>query len=563
MRAFLHNAILSVCFGVGLTILAPPSVAQESKKEPSSSVSGRVTIGDKPVPHAIVLVTRSNQGIQRTPPFRATTDEDGVYRVTGVPAGSYTVLPFTPAYVVAPESSFAQPGKSVSLGEGEEVEDLNFSLARGCVVTGRVTDADGRPLIEQRVAVMQVDERGQRVPNSSFDPFMFATDDRGVYRVYGLAPGRYKISVGDAPDSGMVRIGFGGGIYARTFHPNVADESKAPAIEVRAGGEAADVDIKMANATRTFVATGRIIDADSGKPLPNLQYGHGALMREQTNIGGFGFTNNRTNENGDFRIDGLSAGRFAAFVIATEQVDFYSEPTVFEVTDSDVRGLEIRVRHGSSIVGMAVIDGSNDSEVVSKLSKLELRAFLRSEQLSPPNLAPIRISPDGSFRITGLQPGKVRIVLGGYPPQKGFTLLRVEREGVEQRDGIDIGAGESVAGVRVVIGYGTGVIRGQLKFQGGQPTPEMRYRVLAKRLETSESLTTSTMVDTRGRFSFEGLVPGDYEIALTTIALRPSSPGGPPPPPGRASQGPLAKQNVTVTNGAEADVTLVVELGRQ
>jgi hypothetical protein len=479
-----------------------------------------------------------------------------------VPAGSYTVAPFTPAHVVAAESSFAQPGKSVSLSEGEEVEDLDFSLARGCVITGRVTDADGRALIDQRVSVMRLDERGQRAPFAAFNPFMFSTDDRGVYRIYGLPAGRYKVSVGDAPDSGIVRIGFGGGVYARTFHPNVTDESKAAVVELRAGGESTDVDIKMANALRTFVATGRIVDADSGKPLPNLQYGHGALMgREQGAIGGFGFTSNRTNDNGEFRIDGLSAGRFAAFVIATEQVDFYSEPAVFDVTDSDVHGLEIKVRRGSSIVGQAVIDGANDNEVLSKLSKLELRASVQSEQLSAPTMAPIQIGPDGAFRITGLRPGKVRISLGGYLPPKGFSVLRVEREGVEQRNGIDIGAAESISGVRVVIGYGTGVIRGLLKFQGGQPAPEIRYRVVARRSENLEATAASTTVDGRGRFSLEGLVPGDYEITLTAMSVVPSSPG--PAAPARLSPGPLAKQNVSVSNGAEAEVTFVVELGRQ
>jgi hypothetical protein len=55
-------------------------------------------------------------------------------------------------------------------------------------------------------------------------------------------------------------------------------------------------------------------------------------------------------------------------------------------------------------------------------------------------MAPILINPDGSFRVTGLRPGKVRIVLGGTPAPKGFALLRVEREGSVQRDGVEVGA---------------------------------------------------------------------------------------------------------------------------
>jgi hypothetical protein len=562
MRALLRTVVLVTVSAASVTIFSPNTLAQESKKESTGSVSGKVTMGDKPVPRAVVLLTLSDRafGPDRTPPARATTDEEGRYRLTGVPAGNYTLAPSTPQFVVATETSFGQPGKTVTLGEGEEVAGLDFSLTRGAVIAGRVTDADGRPVIEQRLNMIRVDERGQRLPGSSFNPFGFSTDDRGAYRVYGLLPGRYKVSVGDAPDSGMVRIGFGGNVYARTFHPDVIEESKAVVIDVTAGGEAADVDIKLGRASKTYVATGRIVDADSGKPLANLMYGHGALMAQQTSMGGFGWTNNRSNDNGEFRIEGLGPGRFAAFVVATEQTDFYSDPAIFEVSESDVSGLEIKVRRGASISGLAVIEGANDADALARGPRLELRAFVQAEGVSAPILAPILINPDGSFRVTGLRPGKVRISLGGYPPPKGFALLRVEREGAVQRDGVEVGAGETVSGVRVFIGYGTGVVRGEVVIQGGTLTPDMRLRVTARRLDSNGPVTAGNVPDARGRFSLEGLVPGEYELTVSLMIVTPFAPGA-PPPPARGLPRTLAKQNVTVTNGTETQVTLVADLG--
>src|SRR5438128_8534632 len=132
-------------------------------------------------------------------------------------------------------------------------------------------------------------------------------------------------------ESGSVRFGFGGGTYKRTFHPDVADESRAAIVEVKAGGESSDIDIKLGGTSKPFVATGRVVDADSGKPLSNVMYGYGALVGQQQTLGAYGWTNNRTNADGQFRIDGLNAGRFAAFAVSTEQSDFYSEPAVFEV----------------------------------------------------------------------------------------------------------------------------------------------------------------------------------------------------------------------------------------
>ena len=561
MRALLRTLVVVNTLTAFLAI-TPTSTAQEPKKETTGSVSGKVTLGDRPVQRATVLLTLTDRvlGLDRSQPARATTDDEGRYRITGVPAGSYTVAPFTPAFVVPTETSFAQPGKSITLGAGEDVDGIDFSLSRGGVITGRITDADGRPLIEQRINLMRVDERGQRTPGSYMNPFMFSTDDRGIYRVYGLTAGRYKVSVGDAPDSGMVRIGFGGGSYARTFHPDVQDESKATIIDVKPGGESTGIDIKLGHVSKTYVATGRVVDAETGKPMANLQYGHGGVSAQQTNINGFGWTNNRTNANGEFRIEGLSPGRFAAFVVATEQVDFYSEPAVFEVNDSDVSGLEIKVRRGSSISGVAVIEGSDDPEVLAKLNKLEFRALVRSEGLSAPSMTAVPISPDGSFRISGLRAGKVRIVLGGYPPPKGYSLVRVERDGTLQRDGVEVGQGESVSGVRVVIGYGACVLRGEVKVEGGQITPDMRLRVTARRLEGESPMTASSGIDARGRFTIEGLQPGEYEVAVSLMRIAPSVPGA-PPPPGVVQPRTLVKQNVTVTSGSEAEVTLVVDLG--
>jgi len=508
------------------------------------------------------MLTPSNQPVStRTPPARATTDEDGNYRLIKVPPGSYNVTPNTPAFVVAAEASYGQPGKTVTLGEGEEVHGVDFSLTKGGVITGRVTDADGRPVIEQRVTVMRVDERGQRLANSYSSPYGYGTDDRGVYRVFGLPPGRYKVSAGEAMESGSVRFGFGGGTYKRTFHPDVADESRAAIVEVKAGGESSDIDIKLGGTSKPFVATGRVVDADSGKPLSNVMYGYGALVGQQQTLGAYGWTNNRTNADGQFRIDGLNAGRFAAFAVSTEQSDFYSEPAVFEVTDSDVSGLEIKVRRGSSISGLAVIEGSNNADVLSRLSKLELRVFVQTLDVSSPIVAPISIGPDGSFRITGLRPGKVHITLATYPtPPKGFSLLRVERDGVTQQAGIEVGSGENVSGVRVVIGYGTGVVRGQIKVQGGEPTPDLRFRILAHRLGDEGPMSLSTTADIRGNFRYEGLIAGQYEIIVQPMYVTPSSGAG-PPAPGRIPQKSLAKQIVTVADDAETEVTLTIDLG--
>jgi len=57
--------------------------------------------------------------------------------------------------------------------------------------------------------------------------------------------------------------------------------------------------------------------------------------------------------------------------------------------------------------------------------------------------------------------------------------------------------------------------------------------------------------DIRGRFAIEGLFPGEY--ALTAVAAVATGAGTP-------SQPKFARQTVSVNNGSETEVTLVIDL---
>jgi hypothetical protein len=338
---------------------------------------------------------------------------------------------------------------------------------------------------------------------------------------------------------------FAGGGYPRTFHPDVADAEKSPVIEVTPGIEATGIDITVGRLSRTHSVTGRIIDAATGAAVANIQFGYGVLIA-QKHLMPVGWGGNRTNLNGEFRIDNLPAGRFAVFVINQQESEFYGDPVAFEVIDGDVSGLEVKLHRGSSISGLAVIEGTEDAEVLAKLSKLEIRAWVQSESLSQPSFAPAKLGMNGTFRIAGLQPGKVYVTLNNYPPVKGLSLLRVEREGVEQPQGIDIGPGEQVSGLRLVIAYGTGIIRGQVKFQGGERPPNAPTYVMVRRVA---AIVTTAEVDARGRFKVEDLPSGEYQVTLAINSAQPLA---------RAQTPPL--QNVTVVSGSETEVTLVVNL---
>src|SRR5262249_40361426 len=146
--------------------------------------------------------------------------------------------------------------------------------------------------------------------------------------------------------------------------------------------------------------------------------------------------------------------------------EFYSDQVPFDVTEGDIEGLQVTLHQGGSIAGVASVEGASDPEIATKLSQVSLAA--RLQNVPPvPAVYPKPIAAGGSFRITGLAPRKVTIYLTGPNQAGGFSIGRVELNGTDQTSGIDVGAGQQITGVRVVLRHGSGLIRGRVKFEGG------------------------------------------------------------------------------------------------
>ncbi len=225
-------------------------------------------------------------------------------------------------------------------------------------------------------------------------------------------------------------------------------------------------------------------------------------------------------------------------------------------------GLVVKMRRGGSISGVAVIEGTNDPTILSKLPQIEIQAVVRSEELSAPSNSLVKLGPGGSFVIKGLKTGVARFFILYRPEMFKFSILRIEHNGSSQREGIQINAGEQVTGVRMVIGSGTNIVRGQLRFTGGALPEGAILTVNANRAGTDIANGRAGPVDAGGRFTIEMLTPGEYELKLSVYF-----PFGPTPETVKLNEmlklnERLGKQShaVTVSGNQETQVTFVVDL---
>ena len=543
-------AVLLMLLSLAPSLCAQSTTSQTSKV-PRGSVSGRVTIKEKGAP-GVVIGLRKGDVMSLNPgePFlRVTTDHDGFYRIGNLAPGNYSVTPSVPAFVMVDAKDARS--KSVLVGEDENVEGINFALVRGGVITGRVTDADGRPLIEQQVNVYSPDMFEKRFPERQiYAVASVQTDDRGIYRVFGLSAARYKVAAGRPEDAFTSMLSPERAIYKQVFHPDVTDPVKAPVVEVSEGSEAQNVDIVLGGALQTFSASGLVIDHEKSLPMPNLRLGvHRIVNKRIEYVNSMSVSNGR----GEFLIQGLIPGKYGIFVLQSQSGDdMRAEPVSFDITDQDIGGLTVRLTKGASLTGFVVLE-SEDKSLFAKLSELQLRAFatVSSGGANFPSSAMSRIGPDGSFRLVGLSGGTTNLMLAAvmnpFPP-KGFIITRVERDGIVSGSRFEMKDGEQLTGVRVIVSYGSATIRGVVKLENG-PLPE-GTRVFIRVSKPGENFPNlrPPAVDARGHFLMEGLPAGTYELTATIAASL-------PPGPQRT-----VKREVTVTDGAVTDLTITVDL---
>jgi carboxypeptidase family protein len=524
--------------------LSAQSTSKPAVKAPRGSISGRVTIKERGVP-GIAIGLRKGEAFTPFEPYQKTiTDQDGYYRIPNLAAGSYTVNASAPAFVMA-DAKDSGKMKSVLIGEDENVEGINFSLLRGGVITGRVTDANERPVIEQQVNIYPADSPEQRKP--LFAVSGAQTDDRGVYRAFGLLPGRYRVAAGVSDDESInTYIQIGRVSYKQVFYTDATDQAKATTIEVKEGSEVDNIDITLGGVAQTFSVSGQLLD-EHGEPVPSLRFGLQRLIGQRIE-----FTDRfeAANSHGDFVIEGLVPGKYAFFLIANPNSELRADAVTFDVVDHDVTGLTVKIVKGATIAGTVVLE-SEDKAALAQLLNLQLRAYGTVSMGGGATIGASGISqlgPDGSFRVAGLPAGTISFFLwsaGSPMPSKGFTITRVEHDGVTSTRSLEIKESEQVMGVRLFVSYGTATLRGVITVENGSVPPKGRiFLRLAKAGEQFSNLRPA-LVDERGHFQMDGLPAGIYELSVVIAD------------PAQSTRS--IKREVTLLDGQTTDLTIKVE----
>jgi uncharacterized GH25 family protein len=511
-----------------------------ARTETNAFVSGKVTIKGKPAAGIVVGMHLANPN-ESSPTYKATTNEDGVYHISNVAKGAYKIAPVAPAMVLVNGTDRNEGG--LVIGGGDGVDGMDFDLVPGGVITGKVTDAEGHPIIEAEVTLTEVERPNQPVtyhPRQNDE-----TDDRGIYRIFGIRAGRYKVAVG----------AFGGSVRGGrppvplTYYPDAREVSKAGFVDIDEGGEAANIDIKIGSPLRMFTVSGRVIESENGKPVPNASVRLSRIIvmdEHRTSSVSNDDGDARTDRAGQFKLANVVSGKYELSIYAGEGSDFRPQgPTVFEVPDADVTDVTVKTVRGALVSGVLVLEG-NRKDLAARTYIIVYVNDLKGGTSSTSSA----VKPDGSFAVGGLMPGTLSFAVATGPQGSGAKLSRLERDGVVQPNSISMEATEHITGLRLFVVFSSGSISGVLKVINGTLPPDTLFVVEARRTdETTPNMGQNAQpVDARGHVLFEGLTAGTYQVTINGHV------------PNSRIRIPTAKQLVTVTDGAVSEITLTLDL---
>jgi protocatechuate 3,4-dioxygenase beta subunit len=166
---------------------------QQTQPVGTGAISGNVILegAGSPVRRARVMLAGAELRGQRT----AMTDDQGRFTFTALPAGRFTMTASKTGYIDTAYGAkqAGRPGTPIQLADAQTIEKLSIRVPKGSVVTGIVVDEHGEPSPMTQVRVMRfVLRTGEKTLQQSGQGGV--TDDRGIYRIYGLQPGDYLVS---------------------------------------------------------------------------------------------------------------------------------------------------------------------------------------------------------------------------------------------------------------------------------------------------------------------------------------------------------------------------------
>ena len=419
---------LAVAIVALLSALAPPQVrppSRDTAQAPMPAGTGRISgvvltsdVAKRPVRHAVITLGAGDLLLPRM----TATDDDGRFEFASLGAGNYTLVASRRGYVTTfygAKKPGRGPGVPIAVIEGQSPPPVEMRLSRGSVITGVVRGISGLPVPGTNVRVMEVQAGGARRALPALEGV--TTDDRGVYRMFGLAAGSYivlvqpelgqgsgelrQVTVGEIQWADQAIASSAGSpgtppapppaapapaqpvSYATVYHPGTTIATEATVVTLGIADERTGVDVSL-QLVPTAKLSGTVIDGE-GRPQPSMSVSLNPVQAEASDIMAsfmmMGAGGSGSAQDGGFTLNGVKPGQYTLSVRGTPRADNAPRSEADEmrrmmamvpgmggsgagthwasqeitVDGRDISGLTLRLQPGMTLGGKFVFDATS------------------------------------------------------------------------------------------------------------------------------------------------------------------------------------------------------------
>ena len=449
--------------------------------------------------------------------------------------GAYIVMATAPGYI----------DQSMSLGNPLQWpryligSDVSINMIKGGVITGLVTNSKGEPMVGVPVHATSASSEATSMISVVNGSGTSETDDRGVYRIYGLLPGQYIVNAGGKGAFGQFAAN-GFDMDVPTYYPSSNRDTAVP-VSVRSGDETTGIDIKykgLEGHSISGVVLGNIATTATPGGI-TIMLAH-ATTASVLSIAIAGTADPRR----AFSFNGVADGEYDLFashltnpndnaLIGTKRVS---------VRGGDLTGIELRLAPLGSMAGTITLDpikpedkcDKRGSQVIETILKLPLDDPKKAgnQALTAMFSGLGQLNDKGEFTLHNLEAAKYRLDIK-LPSESWYVRtinLPASAAQAVWQGTVTLKSGESLSGVSILVGQDAAILRGRV----GAEAMAIRegthvYLVPVDSKEANNVLRYSeTLVKRDGSFAFTNVAPGRYFILSrgetpteTDIAPRP------------------------------------------
>lgn len=516
----------------------PPEVKQAAPEAATGTIKGRVVSDDgRPLTNASLIAQgSSNMGASKV----TRPDSEGRFVFDAMPPSVYTIYATAPGYV----DPYIATGLLRQWPRYLIGSQVKITMVKGGVITGTVTNSKGDPVVGVPVRAILANGPSTTLMNFVGGGGSSESDDRGVYRLFGLLPGQYIVSAGGNGQFSLFNAN-GFDLDVPTYHPSANRDTAVP-VSVSSGDATTNIDIKYRGLEGRSISGVVLGTIPASAPMGALS----VLLSHAGTTSVLSFTlAGVTDDTRAFSFNGIADGEYdllAQFLAGPNESLLVGTKRV-TLRGGDLTGIELRLSSLSSIFGTITLDAIKPQDKCDKRGSELVETFIDAPRDEPKKGGSPAITGmyagfgggmdnKGGFAIRNLEAGRYRLepklpteswyvrainLTAAAPQPKPQTSSGPPPEAsANQKNSwqgfVTVKAGEQISGVSIEVGQDAASLRGRVATsrEGAVIPASLRVHLIpADREQTGNVLRYyETTVNSDSSFQFTNIAPGPYLI---------------------------------------------------